>query len=117
MNDEATTHYSAIIDQMSLGLRFLNETFGDCGRPRVAWHIDPFGHSREQASLFAQMGFDGFFFGRLDYQDKRSRLQSREMEMLWRASANLKPPAGDLFTGLSLPDESHRRDDGLRLPV
>ncbi|XP_058862975.1 lysosomal alpha-mannosidase [Acipenser ruthenus] len=100
MNDEATTHYSAIIDQMSLGLRFLNETFGECGRPRVAWHIDPFGHSREQASLFAQMGFDGFFFGRLDYQDKRARLQSREMEMLWRASANLKPPAGDLFTGV-----------------
>ncbi|MGH0168689.1 UNVERIFIED_CONTAM: hypothetical protein FKN15_055121 [Acipenser sinensis] len=99
MNDEATTHYSAIIDQMSLGLRFLNDTFGDCGRPRVACHIDPFGHSLEQASLFTQMGFDGFFFGRLDYQDKRSRLQSREMEMLWRASANLKPPAGDLFTG------------------
>ncbi|MGH0189942.1 UNVERIFIED_CONTAM: hypothetical protein FKN15_040178 [Acipenser sinensis] len=46
------------------------------------------------------MGFDGFFFGRLDYQDKRARLQSREMEMLWRASTNLKPPAGDLFTGV-----------------
>ncbi|XP_012923865.1 lysosomal alpha-mannosidase isoform X7 [Heterocephalus glaber] len=54
MNDEAATHYGAIVDQMTLGLRFLEDTFGNDGRPRVAWHIDPFGHSREQASLFAQ---------------------------------------------------------------
>ncbi|XP_067877358.1 lysosomal alpha-mannosidase [Heterodontus francisci] len=100
MNDEATTHYSSIIDQMTLGFQFLNDTFGECGRPRVAWHIDPFGHSREQASLFAQMGFDGLFFGRLDYQDKKNREDLREMEQVWRASANLLKPNADLFTGV-----------------
>ncbi|XP_036278768.1 lysosomal alpha-mannosidase isoform X2 [Pipistrellus kuhlii] len=100
MNDEASTHYGAIIDQMTLGLRFLEDTFGNDGRPRVAWHIDPFGHSREQASLFAQMGFDGFFFGRLDYQDKLVRKAKLEMEQVWRGSASLKPPAADLFTGV-----------------
>ncbi|XP_034262785.1 lysosomal alpha-mannosidase [Pantherophis guttatus] len=100
MNDEASVHYNAVIDQMSLGLHFLKETFGECGRPRVAWHIDPFGHSREQASLFAQMGYDGFFLGRIDYQDKFHRESLREMEQLWRASSNLDPPAADLFTGI-----------------
>ena len=61
MNDEAATHYNAIIDQMSYGMTFLNDTFGACARPRVAWQIDPFGHSREQASLFAQVvhSYDG----------------------------------------------------------
>ncbi|XP_012923863.1 lysosomal alpha-mannosidase isoform X3 [Heterocephalus glaber] len=100
MNDEAATHYGAIVDQMTLGLRFLEDTFGNDGRPRVAWHIDPFGHSREQASLFAQMGFDGFFFGRLDYQDKLVRKERREMEQVWRASASLRAPTADLFTGV-----------------
>ncbi|XP_068130308.1 lysosomal alpha-mannosidase [Hyperolius riggenbachi] len=100
MNDEAATHYNGIIDQMTLGLQFLQNTFGECGRPRVAWHIDPFGHSREQALLFAQMGFDGFFFGRLDYQDKMNRESTKHMEMIWRASDDFQPPSADLFTGV-----------------
>ncbi|KAM9313315.1 lysosomal alpha-mannosidase [Gastrophryne carolinensis] len=100
MNDEAATHYSAIIDQMTLGLQFLKDTFGECSRPQVAWHIDPFGHSREQALLFAQMGFDGFFFGRLDYQDKGNREDTKQMEMIWRASDDLEAPTANLFTGI-----------------
>lgn len=69
--------------------RQLNDTFGECGRPRIGWQIDPFGHSREMASMFAQMGFDGLFFARLDYQDKDERLMTKSGELIWRASANL----------------------------
>jgi len=67
----------------------LNDTFGKCGQPRIGWQIDPFGHSREMASIFARMGFDGLLFGRLDYQDKRTRLQTKTAEMVWKGSANL----------------------------
>ena len=51
MNDEAATDYNAIIDQMSIGLRFVEENFGTTARPRVAWHIDPFGHSAQMATI------------------------------------------------------------------
>lgn len=89
MNDEAGTHYQSIIDHFSWGLRFLNDTFGFCGRPKVGWQIDPFGHSREQGSIFAQMGYDGFFVTRLDYQDKQNRLNTKTMEVVWKSSENL----------------------------
>jgi len=69
--------------------RRLNDTFGSCARPRIGWQIDPFGHSREQASLFAQMGFDGMLFGRIDYQDKEKRLNNKMMEFIWKSSPNL----------------------------
>jgi hypothetical protein len=55
MNDEASTHYNSIIDQHTLGAQFLRDQFGECGRPKIGWQIDPFGHSREQASLSAQV--------------------------------------------------------------
>lgn len=45
------------------------------------------------------MGYDGFFFGRLDYQDRARRMIDREQELLWRASDSLTPPVADLFTG------------------
>ena len=55
MSDEASTHYNSLIDQQSLGAEFLKETFGECARPKIGWQIDPFGHSREMASIFAQV--------------------------------------------------------------
>ncbi|XP_017767636.1 PREDICTED: lysosomal alpha-mannosidase-like isoform X2 [Eufriesea mexicana] len=97
MNDEATTHYQSLVDQYTWGFRRLNDTFGSCARPHIGWQIDPFGHSREQASLLAQLGFDGMFLGRLDYQDKANRLKEKTMEFIWKGSPNLGTKA-DLFT-------------------
>ncbi|EDW37366.1 GL26214 [Drosophila persimilis] len=98
MNDEAAVNYQSVIDQFSLGLKWLDETFGACARPRIGWQIDPFGHSREQASIFAQMGYDGEFFARMDHSDKNNRLDNLAMEMIWDASESLSND--EIFTGL-----------------
>lgn len=97
MNDEAAATYVDIIDQMTLGLKFLNETFGSCASPRAVWQVDPFGHSREQGSLFSRMGFEYLFLGRIDYQDKTSRLDNKEMELMWKVSESLDL---EIFTGV-----------------
>jgi len=87
MNDEASTEYSSIIEQMSEGHDFLMREFGV--KPRIGWHIDPFGHASGQASIFAQMGFDAFFFGRIDYSEHNWRNQTLGLEFVWRGSSSL----------------------------
>ncbi len=99
MNDEAATHYNSIVDQMTWGFRRLKDEFGDCGIPKTGWQIDPFGHSREQANLFAQMKFDGFFFVRFDYQDQQKRRNNKTLELVWKGSDDLGK-SSDIFTGI-----------------
>ncbi|XP_037300756.1 lysosomal alpha-mannosidase isoform X2 [Manduca sexta] len=85
-NDEATPDYLQIIDQYTWGLRKLNDTLGPCGKPKAAWQIDTYGHSREQASLLAQMGYDGLFIGRVDYRERETMIEEDRMEFMWRGS-------------------------------
>lgn len=99
MNDEAAVHYQAVIDQFTFGLKFLNETFGECARPMVGWQIDPFGHSSEMASIFAHMGYDGVFFARVDWRDKMERLNNKKAEMIWQGSNKLGA-SSNIFTSL-----------------
>lgn len=51
MHDEATVHYIDMIDQTTLGHRFIKQEFGKI--PRIGWQIDPFGHSSVQAYLLS----------------------------------------------------------------
>lgn len=32
------------------------------------------------------MGYDALYFGRIDYQDKTTRLNEKTMEMIWKGS-------------------------------
>lgn len=51
MHDEAAPHYIDMIDQTTLGHRYIKEQFNVT--PRIGWQIDPFGHSAVQAYLLS----------------------------------------------------------------
>ncbi|KAG8089899.1 hypothetical protein GUJ93_ZPchr0011g27009 [Zizania palustris] len=98
MHDEAAVHYIDMIDQTTLGHRFIKEEFGQI--PRIGWQIDPFGHSAVQAYLLgAEVGFDAFYFFRIDYQDRDTRKGTKELEVVWRGSKTFGSSA-DIFAGI-----------------
>lgn len=39
--------------------------------------------------MFAQMGYDGLFFARLDWVDRSDRMSNKTAEMIWHGSPNL----------------------------
>ncbi|XP_019420876.1 PREDICTED: alpha-mannosidase-like [Lupinus angustifolius] len=85
MHDEATTHYIDMIDQTTLGHRFIKKEFDKA--PRAGWQIDPFGHSAVQAYLLgAELGFESVHFARIDYQDRDKRKNDKSLEVVWRGS-------------------------------
>ncbi|XWS37045.1 hypothetical protein CRYUN_Cryun19dG0009600 [Craigia yunnanensis] len=97
MHDEATSHYIDMIDQTTLGHRFIKQVFNVT--PRIGWQIDPFGHSAVQAYLLsAEVGFDSLFFARIDYQDRAKRKDEKSLEVVWRGSKSLGSSA-QIFTG------------------
>ena len=72
MHDEACPTYEDMINNMMIGHEFIIKEFGV--KPRIGWTIDPFGHSNFNTRLYAELGFDAFFFSRIDYQDKNKRM-------------------------------------------
>eukprot|EP01135_Chromosphaera_perkinsii_P011596 Nk52_evm35s2449 gene=Nk52_evmTU35s2449 len=97
MNDEACVHFRDAITNMAEGFEFLEEHFGV--RPRVGWHIDPFGHASAQAALYADMGFEAFIITRIDYEDRNKRLPEKRMEFIWRGS-NSVGDKSEIFTSI-----------------
>lgn len=74
--------------------RKLNDTLGPCGKPKAAWQIDSYGHTREQSSLLAQMGFDGLFIGRVDHREREAMIEEDRMEFMWRGNDELGKSLG-----------------------
>jgi alpha-mannosidase len=90
MHDESSPSYVDMIDQTSLGHRLIIQEFGVGALPRITVQHDPFGHSSTQANLLSSQlaGFEGVFFGRIDYQDRNLRNNLTTLETIWRASSS-----------------------------
>ncbi|CAI9110953.1 OLC1v1011064C1 [Oldenlandia corymbosa var. corymbosa] len=120
MHDEATTHYIDLIDQTTLGHELIKSQFNKT--PRAGWQIDPFGHSAVQAYLLGfDLGFDSIHFARIDYQDRRIRLQNKTLEVVWRGSRTFGG-SNQIFTNAfprhySPPDGFEFEVDGDFVPV
>lgn len=98
MHDEANPYYEDMIGNMAAGHDFLRRTFNVT--PITGWHIDPFGHSNANAAFFAQMGFTGYMFSRIDYQDMITRLQQKALEFIWIPETSQKEENA-IFTSIN----------------
>ncbi|KAK4487386.1 hypothetical protein RD792_005986 [Penstemon davidsonii] len=84
MNDEANSHYFAIIEQITEGNMWLNETVGVI--PKNSWSIDPFGYSSTMAYLLRRMGFENMLIQRTHYELKKELALHKNLEYVWRQS-------------------------------
>ncbi|KEG09759.1 lysosomal alpha-mannosidase precursor [Trypanosoma grayi] len=88
MHDEAATHFTDMIDQTTIGHRWLKRELNIV--PRVGWQVDPFGHSATQgAMLTARAGLISTFFSRVDYQEDDYRGSTGRRQFWWQASPSM----------------------------
>ncbi|KAF7635204.1 Alpha-mannosidase [Meloidogyne graminicola] len=87
--DEACTHYYELIDQYGLGLRKLANKYKRCGIPKIAWQIDPFGHSIEHANIL--IGYEALFFSRMHYLELEKRIQNKSLEITFSRGTYTQP--------------------------
>ena len=99
MPDEATPTYIDIVDQMTLGARILNASFGV--RTRMGWQVDPFGHSASFSVLEALSGHAAMYYGRTDYAERSARIAANATEYVWRPSRALGSTA-QILAGLNV---------------
>ena len=89
--DEATSHFSDMVDQYSLGHQWLSQELGMRSPPEVGWQIDTFGHSQAHAALLGSMGMRSVYFSRIDTEDRLHRASKRQLEFLWDAAPGRSP--------------------------
>ena len=104
MHDEASPHYDDMINNMMIGLQWLEQVLET--RPRVGWSIDPFGHSSANPRLLADMGMDAWVFARVDFQDLEQRREDKTLQFVWKPMLESLGDSVEIFTHI-LEDHYH----------
>lgn len=80
--DEACPNYSDVLRNFEAGHSFVMSEFGVT--PKIAWQLDPFGHSSGLADLFAEIGFEATFFARINSVEESQLRLERDLEFIWK---------------------------------
>ncbi|GAB6021523.1 Alpha-mannosidase 2x [Chamberlinius hualienensis] len=84
MNDEALTHYFAIMEQLMEGHEWLENHLSYY--PENGWAIDPFGLSPTMAYVQKRMGLNHMVIQRVHYSIKKYLSKLKSAEFMWRQS-------------------------------
>lgn len=82
MNDEANTHYFAMIEQLMTGHEWLRQKLDFT--PKNGWAIDPFGYSSSMAYLLKRSGLENMVIQRVHYAIKKAMASRKSLEFRWR---------------------------------
>ena len=83
-NDEALPTYQDIIANLMKGHEFLKEEFDFV--PKAGWLMDSYGHSAANARIYADMGMEALFLGRMNLREKHKRSLDKSLNFIWRPS-------------------------------
>ncbi|CAF2556746.1 unnamed protein product [Rotaria sp. Silwood2] len=83
MNDEANTHYFAMVDQLIEGHQFIENNLGNISL-QSSWANDPFGYSPTMAYLLHGIGIQYMAIQRVHYHIKKSLAKDKQLEFTWQ---------------------------------
>ncbi|XP_033735847.1 alpha-mannosidase 2-like [Pecten maximus] len=81
MTDEATTHYAAMLSQLTEGHQWLQKNLGIT--PNISWAIDPFGHSTTMTYLLQRSNLQKMVIQRVSYAVKQHLASEKNLEFYW----------------------------------